>query len=489
MNIVRKKALSMLLAFVMVLSLIPVFAPEAEAANDVDIDGIIAKIEELKEEFPDGTYWNHLVVNGLDGDTLLATRNSAYAYSVTNTPCATHNGRAGNTQIDCNYSGGGLQCGGFGCLIRQENFGMDRAALPRRYDKENIAVGDYVRFGTDQNGHSFVVIDREGDIVTVVECNFGGKASTNCQIKWGRKINLNESSYGLSFGYYIHADNYETVKNSGSSFVRPDSLYFGKDAYVYISSKLNDESEILLMANASTSTSQGVATTRWNYNLFDPRIIWRIQWDDKTSSYKITSEYDGRVLDVRNADDFASAAVQVYESNSTAAQRWRLVAASGNYFTMLPNSSSKGLVADITGGNTASNTPIQLWEANGTDAQLFAIRKLTISYKKPSRPGKPTGIQASTTNGTTTISWKAVATNGSFDKREYKVVVDGVSYTTKDTSITLPLSAGGHTIKVCALNTAYLDWASGYNSKTITVEQEYYDFSNEVISGWIPEPM
>lgn len=474
-----------LLAFCLLLAMTPILAPEAEAAWS-STDGILERIEALKLQFPDGCYWNHLVVNGLDGDTLLANRDGRYGDSVTNTPCATHSGRASNQQYDCNFYGGGLQCWGFACKIFYEIFGQDCAALPRRYDKENIAVGDYVRFGSDQNGHSFVVTGKEGGVVTVVECNFGASASDRCKIKWGRKIDLNASPYGLSFGYYIHADNYEEVKNSRS--VHPESLRFGQDFYAYILSKLGEGSGTLLLSNTSTADSQNVATARWDGNAYNTRNIWHFVWDGSTASYKITSVYDGRCLDVCNADDCAGGNIWVYQDNDTAAQRWRLVRASGSYFAMLPDCTRQGLVADVTGGSTAPGANLEMWTPNGSAAQLFAISKLTVSYAKPAKPAQPTLVQTYPGNMTSTISWQQVASSSRFDKRAYEVVVDGISYTTTDSYIVLPLGEGAHSVKIRAVNTLYQDWASEYTTAAFSVVKQYVDFSKEVITGCIPEP-
>lgn len=478
-----KRFFSTLLAFCLLLTLASTLKSEVQAAGQDSSNGILMAIETLKVKFPHNAYWNHLVENGLDGDTLLATRNNCYADSVTDTPCATHNGRAGNLQYDCNFYDGGLQCWGFACKIFNEIFKRNCASLPRRYDKENIAVGDYVRFGTDYNGHSVVVIGREGNTLTVVECNYGYSASDRCRINWGRKINLDTSSVG----YYIHADNYEEVKNSG--YTRPASLYYGNDFYAYILSKLGEGSGTILLTNISTADSQNVATAWWDGNSYNTRNIWHFVWDSKTSSYEISSVYDdGKALDVSGANDYAGNPIWTYPTNSTAAQRFRLIRASGNYFTMLPDCTTQGLVLDVINGSTEPNTPLQLWTPNSTAAQLFGISKLTVSYAKPSRPSQPTEIQALTDNTLTTISWKAVPTSSRFDKRMYEVIVDGASYTTAETNIVLRLSEGGHSVKIRAINTMYLDWSSGYTTKAFAVVHQPFDFSKEVISGCIPEP-
>jgi len=55
------KTLSVLLALIMCLSLLPATAFTVFAA-----DGIQMRLEKLKEEFPDGMYWNHQVKSESD---------------------------------------------------------------------------------------------------------------------------------------------------------------------------------------------------------------------------------------------------------------------------------------------------------------------------------------------------------------------------------------------------------------------------------------
>ena len=47
---------------------------------------------------------------------------------------------------------------GFAKKIFYEVFGQRESSLPRRYDKNNVVVGDYVRVNND--GHSGVVLSR-----------------------------------------------------------------------------------------------------------------------------------------------------------------------------------------------------------------------------------------------------------------------------------------------------------------------------------------
>ena len=334
-------------------------------------------------------------------------------------------------------------------------------------------------------GHVAYVTAVNGNSITY---NEGGSADRR------RQDTVNGIYYGhtLPDGYTAQPDGYIYLDNSSSnSSSQTVSINFGSNFYAYISSKLNEETGIILLSNTSTDDSQNAATAQWDFDLYNPRYIWHFMWDSSVSAYKIISEYDGRCLDVCNAGSFDGANIWVYSDNGTPAQRWKLVSAPENqstYFNMVPNSSEQGLAADITNADTKPGTNVQLWTANATKAQQWAVRKVTFNYAKPSRPSTPTGIRYVTADGTTTISWNAVRSSGSLDRRAYAVIIDGVSYTTNDTSMSLPLSEGAHFVKIRAANTAYLNWTSGYAVETITVTQPYYDFSKDLVTGWIPEP-
>ena len=74
------------------------------------------------------------------------------------------------------------------------------------------------------------------------------------------------------------------------------------------------------------------------------------------------------VFDAAGGNTTAGTAVQLYSSNSTAAQVWTVTHA-GNYVVI--KSSKSGLALDVTSGSTANGTKVQLWDYNGTRAQLW----------------------------------------------------------------------------------------------------------------------
>lgn len=163
--------------------------------------GVSSKLNGLKSKFPAGRYWNHMVTAySNNADVLMANWDESYADSVTASPCATHSGPGSVGQYDCNFFDGGMQCYGFARKVFYDVFGQKVSTLPMRYDVQNIMVGDYVRVNSDS--HSGVVLSRNGNTITLVECNVGGR----CLIGWG------SYSYSISnVTHFVHASNYNQI--------------------------------------------------------------------------------------------------------------------------------------------------------------------------------------------------------------------------------------------------------------------------------------
>lgn len=130
---------------------------------------ILQKMEELKKIYKQGMYWN----NG----------------GVTTTPC----NHEKNKYIECNvyigvinnvftYEVSGRQCLGFASMCSDYIFGIN-APTNVFHDYESLAIGDFVR--TDNDYHSALVLSKNDEYITIVECNGD---YNSCVIWWGRKI-------------------------------------------------------------------------------------------------------------------------------------------------------------------------------------------------------------------------------------------------------------------------------------------------------------
>ncbi len=184
--------------------------PQAEAATD----GITVRINALKTKFPHGKFWNHYVSKASEAG-LSKTHDESFSNSVTTHCCATHTANAAVGQYECNYFDGGIQCWGFACRFFYDVFGVRASKMSKRYDTENIKPGDYLRFGTDSDGHSAFCIARNGNTLTLVEGNYHPTASTSehCMIYWNRKVDVSK------VGYYKRASNYDEIKSSKAVYL------------------------------------------------------------------------------------------------------------------------------------------------------------------------------------------------------------------------------------------------------------------------------
>lgn len=184
---------------------------QAQAAN-----GVFVKLCELQKKYPDGKYWNHYVSNASETADSIKEHNgwwNNFTTTVTDQPCWSHSIGYTVGHYDCNYAHYGSQCWGFANLIFFEVFGVSTVELSRRYDTENVQVGDWVRFWSwDPNdGHSVVVIARSGNAIQVAEANWGN----TCRIRWGGWYNLSEA-----VGFY-HAYNYDKINEQYSNVTEP----------------------------------------------------------------------------------------------------------------------------------------------------------------------------------------------------------------------------------------------------------------------------
>ena len=164
---------------------------KAEGSEAVRVYTIEERLALLRVKFPHGKYWNHLHTGNDKGDPDVAT----------DTPCCS---RSSSYQVVgeycCNTFDGAMQCMGFAYKMFYDLHGVYGSMQTKRYDVENIQVGDYVRLSYDT--HSAIVIARDGNSLTVVDCNQSSMgAMYRCHIRWDCE------SYSIwSVTYFKHSD-------------------------------------------------------------------------------------------------------------------------------------------------------------------------------------------------------------------------------------------------------------------------------------------
>ncbi len=91
-------------------------------------------------------------------------------------------------------------------------------------------------------------------------------------------------------------------------------------------------------------------------------------------TYTIATALDSKkVLDVARASAENGANIQIYKSNNTAAQHFRLAQIAGGYYTVVNAASGKAM--DVKGGSRANRANVQQYTANGTAAQTWRFAK------------------------------------------------------------------------------------------------------------------
>lgn len=86
-----------------------------------------------------------------------------------------------------NYTAYG--CAAFAVELSDKAF--DDLPARHHFNFNKIRVGDIVRI--DSNKHSAIVIDVNGNEITIAEANF------NNSVHWGRKLNINDPTVGWSY--------------------------------------------------------------------------------------------------------------------------------------------------------------------------------------------------------------------------------------------------------------------------------------------------
>jgi hypothetical protein len=113
-----------------------------------------------------------------------------------------------------------------------------------------------------------------------------------------------------------------------------------------------------------------------------PKILWHWYRNPDKGFYTIYSYYNGKVLDVENAEDKNGANVQCYNYHDSYAQRWYVLQRDDGSILLKAACASGNL--DLQGGSQSIGTNVQMWEGNNTSAQRYSIYQIypkdAISY-------------------------------------------------------------------------------------------------------------
>lgn len=196
--------------------------PLAGVSETAEPNGIVDKLNALRQKYPDQKFWNHCANEYHNSYGYYLNCTSPLCMDpdgYTDTPCTVHFDAVSEGEYGCNQFDYGIQCSGFARKLFYEIFGVYASSLEQRTDVENVMVGDIIR--VNNNTHSAIVLSRDGDIITIAEANF----NKNCMIKWDRAIKIK------TITYFRHAPNYDEVADGRTDHQIDVSL--NADAFYY----------------------------------------------------------------------------------------------------------------------------------------------------------------------------------------------------------------------------------------------------------------
>ena len=126
------------------------------------------------------------------------------------------------------------------------------------------------------------------------------------------------------------------------------------------------------------STANGHRTFLHDGDGLDQHLKFERQSD---GTYKITSSYSNKVLDVSYWKYAEGTQLSQYDWHGGINQRWYVVDCGDGYVKLI--SKFNGQILDVNNNGTANGTAIQQWGDNGSGAQRFVLRPVTSTPQDP----------------------------------------------------------------------------------------------------------
>ena len=164
---------------------------------------------------------------------------------------------------------------------------------------------------------------------------------------------------GWSFTNLNEAYNQMDLHVAGEASVIPS------DSIIYLASAL---SQALVLDVANGSAADGANVQIYASNM-TPAQQWRVTYDEIGYATFINVK-TGKALDVDNGKAVAGANVQQHSPNGTRAQKW-VVKDNGDGTMSILSALMPGLALDVANGSASSGANVQIYSDNGTAAQKW----------------------------------------------------------------------------------------------------------------------
>lgn len=212
------------------------------------------------------------------------------------------------------------------------------------------------------------------------------------------KITAKDSSGGGTStwekSFTVKSESSSTSSGSSSDSSSNNSGQTIADGVYVIATKLNTN-YVLDIADASKDNGANLQLWKSNGTAAQTFKVTHIG----NGYYQIVNTNSGKAIDVQNGDTVAGTNVWQYQINNSDAQLWKLVSAgSGSYYIIGKGS---GLYLDVDNANADYGTNVKIFDKNDAyDAQKWIFTKTSSSSSSSSSSTTSTSTSQSTTSST-----------------------------------------------------------------------------------------
>lgn len=266
--------------------------------------------------------------------------------------------------------------------------------------------GDSIQFGFEMC--AVTAVAGEG-----ANTNFTISSDTAASIFADSLVGLADSDYNTKTsksyiaGDFNNANGYHLSITSPSDNTSPSAPLISDGIY-RLRSKVGNGSYVLdNLENKKVNGNNVAIYTAASASAMQDSQRWQFIFDKTTGYYRIQNANSNFSLDVAGASIENRANVQIYQNNTSCAQRWRVSKNADGSYRIQNACSNKSL--DVNGGVGANGTNVQIWSNNESNAQKWVFERLSDS------PG------GSTTYSSATYTCPVYGSGISFTPYSYQV--------------------------------------------------------------------
>lgn len=488
-----KKSLSIILSVLMLIAMISVF-PLTASAHTADLAEEAAQMElaetgsglslqALMQKFPQGAYWNHQVIQ-TSGKRDEYTKNNPDGY--TWHPCYSHSVSTPVGEYTCNIFDYAMQCYGFALKIAHDVYGSYfydwKIGDIKKCKPGDVIVYTHTSvFSGTVSSHTFMVIGRSGNTITIGECNF----DRHCQITWDRTASLSSyagthpTCYSAPYqlpSYALDTPRLTSVKSSAAGMTV--SWKAVENAAKY---------RVYVKGGSATSWKALADTTKTSYTFANAVYGTRYTFTVRAINSKGKIDSDFIRNGISGSHAFAPTA-KVTATNGKIAVTWDAVAKAAKYrvyvkggkytsYTKLTDTTKTAYNFTAGVAGTAYRFSVRCL---GSDSKFSSDASPAVSATFIKTLATPTGFKAVATNkqGAVNVSWSAVK-----GATKYRVFYKRTGVDTSWQRLA-DVSTNSYTHTGCANNTEYTytvrclesngTYISGYEKNGVTLH--YFRF-------------